>query len=341
MTKHIKQLSPVFLFLALALPSILRAGDGDEVEKKRTINKSYNVTAEDKLKVENSFGNVVVSTWDKNTIQVDIEIVAKGSTDEKAQRMLNGIEVKDEQTGHTISFKTKVEVHNHDNEEEKDKDKHHDKGDRQFYIDYTIHMPAGNPLDLTNSFGQTTVPDFNGEVNLTSKFGGLTAGRLGNVQTLSVEFGKAEIAEVHNGKINFKFDDKSQIAKIGGNVKINTEFSGHVQFTIADNIDELTINDSYSSMRMIVPKELSAHFDVHTNFGSFRNGTDFKIPADHSDDEDNGPRFDKDYAGNAGDGKAKIRIKISFGDLKMAHTDAAVDEMYDKEKGEKKEAREK
>jgi len=42
-------------------------------------------------------------------------------------------------------------------------------------------MPAVNPLNVENSFGKTTVPDLKGEVNLTSKFGSLTTGKLDNV----------------------------------------------------------------------------------------------------------------------------------------------------------------
>ena len=45
-------------------------------------------------------------------------------------------------------------------------------------------MPAVNPLEIENSFGKTKVPDMTGEVNLTSKFGGLTTGKLDNVDEM-------------------------------------------------------------------------------------------------------------------------------------------------------------
>jgi hypothetical protein len=35
-----------------------------------------------------------------------------------------------------------------------------------------------------------------------------------------------------------------------------------------------------------------------------------------------GPHFDKDYAGKAGDGKARIRIKSSFGSVRLSHEGA-------------------
>jgi len=310
------------LILALVLlPAFSFAGDGDDVDKKKTISKSYNVTSNDKLSIENSFGNVSINTWDKNEIKVDIEIGVKGSTDEKAQKLLDEIEVTDSRDGNTISFKTdvdKVKDHDHNG---KNKHKNDDDGDdednRKFYIDYKVYMPVANPLDIENSFGKITVPEFNGQVNLTSKFGGLTTGKLANVDEIDVEFGKAEIGPVSNGDITFKFNSKSHIAKVSGSVKIKTEFSGDVQFDVDNSIKELSVYESYSTVKMNVTKELSANFDVHTSFGSFNNNTDFRITEDREDD-DSGPRFDKDYSGKAGDGRAKIKIKSSFGKVRLS-----------------------
>src|SRR5450432_4401259 len=95
----------LFLPLILAIPQFSRAAGGDEEPtRRRLINKSYNVTANDKLQIENQFGNVIVSTWDKDQITVDIEIVTKATTDEKAQEMMDKVDVKDAQNGNTISF---------------------------------------------------------------------------------------------------------------------------------------------------------------------------------------------------------------------------------------------
>jgi hypothetical protein len=329
------------LILALILlPALTFAGDGGEVEKKKTINKSYTVTSSDKLSIENSFGNVVISTWEKNEFKVDIEISAKASTDQKAQDILDKIEVTDKKDGNTVYFKTDVDNIKGD-KGDKNRNRHRnddgddDENDRKFYIDYKVFMPAGNALDVDNSFGKITIPDFNGQVNLTSKFGGLTAGKLANVDEIDVEFGKAEIGPVHNGDITFKFNDKSHIASVSGTVKIKTEFSGDVQFDVDNNINELAVYESYSTVKMQVTKNLSASFDVHTSFGSFHNNTSFNIKENKEDDDNSGPRFDRDYSGKAGDGKAKIKIKSSFGKVRLSDgsnkTSSNDDEDDDKE----------
>ncbi len=159
--------------------------------------------------------------------------------------------------------------------------------------------------------------DWKGTVNLTSKFGGLTAGKLDQVDEIDVEFGEASIGQVNNGKVSFKFNGKSWIGNVTGSVKINSEFSGNVKLSVDDKLTDLSLNESYSNIQMSVPKDISANFDIHTSFGNFHNSTDININAGKEDDDDMGPKFDKDYSGKAGEGKARIKIKSSFGKVKI------------------------
>jgi hypothetical protein len=311
--------------------------EGNEVKKTRLINKSYPVNADDKLDIQNQFGNVTVSTWDKAEITVDIEIGARAATDEKAQDIIDRIDVDDSKDDHEISFKTKVEeIHNSNGNRGREIE-----GERSFYIDYVIHMPSANRLEIENSFGKTEVPDFAGLVTLNSKFGSLNTGRLGNVDLVNVEFGRATIAAVTNGRVTFKYDKETRIGKVNGNVKITSDFSSNVQFNVADNVEDLSVFESYSAVRMVVGKDLSADIEAHTSFGSFHNDTEFTIKEHREDESDYGPHFDKDYSGTAGDGKGKIRIKSSFGSVRISNTngrdsDDDGDDDKDKEKDKHK-----
>jgi hypothetical protein len=333
-------LNVLSLFLVLCAPAISKAANGDEeVTRRRLINKHYDVTADDKLEIENQFGNVVISTWDKSEITVDIEIGVKAPTEERAQEIMNEIDVKDYNSSHIIAFKTKVgEIHNGKN------NRGNSDADRAFYIDYIVHMPSANRLQLENSFGKTEVPNFKGLVTLTSKFGSLNTGKLENVDAIDVEFGKAYLTEITNGKVIFKFNKESRIGKVNGNVKITSEFSHNVQFNVADNIQELALFESYSGVRMVVDKGLSAEINVHTSFGSFHNDSEFAIRERRGDDDnDYGPHFDKDYSGKAGEGRAQIKIKSSFGSVRLSHSNGSADDDDDKgdDKGNKHKSKDK
>ncbi len=315
MKKHINPFKGLVLLAFAVTPLIILANDGDNIEKKRTISKTYTVGAEDRLSIENSFGNITVTTWDKNEIQVDIEIGVRASTDEKAQRMMDQITVSDNQGGKDISFKTNI------GNMGKGKNNENDNEDgRKFYIDYKVSMPSKNPIHIENSFGKIKIPDFAGVASLTSKFGELTTGKIPNAKLIHVEFGKAEIGRLNNAEVIFKFNSNAQVAGLSGNTKVDVQFCSHVDLTVDNTVTDLALYQSYSTINLKVTNDLSAQFDVYTNFGSFKNRTDYHISAEKEDDN-SGPKFDKNYSGSAGAGAGKIKIKSSFGTVRLVNVD--------------------
>jgi hypothetical protein len=315
-----------FVLLAFALaPLLSMANNGDEVEKKRSITKTYNVGPDDRLSIENSFGNVTVTTWDKNEIMIDIEIGVHASSEEKAQKMMELINIKDNQGGHEISYKTEIGHMS-------GKDNWNKNGDdtRKFYIDYKIIMPSKNPLRIENSFGKTIIPDFEGSASITSKFGELSTGKLPNATLVHVEFGKADIGRLNNADVVLKFNGNSNIAGISGNSKVDVQFCSKVNIAVENALSSFSLFQSYSTINLRVSNNLSAQFDVYTNFGSFNNRTEFNINED-KDDESSGPKFDKTYNGKAGSGGAKIKIKSSFGTVRLVDIG---DKSVDKEKND-------
>ena len=332
MKKHIRLLSTIAAILVLSAPVTAFAQRDQDVRRQKLINKSYDVTTDDKLSIDNQFGNVVVSTWDKPQITVDIEVSARAASDGRAQDIMNKIDVQDSRDGHDIRFKTNVdEIHNGN-----EKNKHNEENDRSFYIDYVVHMPTANGLSIENSFGKTEVPALTGPVSLVSKFGSLNAGKLDNVDQIDVEFGKAYLTEVNSGRVAFKFDKEVRVGKVAGSVKITSEFSQNVQINVGNEIQELALFESYSGVRLVVDKELSAEFEVHTSFGHFNNESDIDISEHKEDQSDYGPHFDKDFSGKAGDGRAHIRIKSSFGTVRLTNTGGGRDADEDEDRGKHK-----
>jgi len=310
MKKHINPFKG-FLLLALALSPLLTiAANGDDIEKKRTISKSYTVDADDRLSIENSFGNVTISTWDKNEILVDIEIGVRASSDEKAKQMLDQINVEDHQGNKEISFKTDIGRMSGKNNWDKNDET------RKFYVDYKVTLPSKNSLRIENSFGKISIPDFAGSASLTSKFGELTTGKISNAKLIQVEFGRADIGKVMNAEVIFKFDSKASVAGISGISKVDAEFCSQINLSIDKAAQELNVHESYSTINLRVPANLSAQFEVYTNFGEFRNKTAYNIPEENGD-ENSGPKFDKTYSGTTGHGAAKIKVKSSFGTIRL------------------------
>ena len=282
--------------------------------KKKTYSKSYNVSTSDKVSFDNRFGELKISTWDKNEVKVDVTMTAKANTDERAQEILNGIRIEDGKNSSGVFFKTHIE--NQDKKYSKeDKEKYRNEG---FSIDYTVYMPSRNPLSAKNEFGKTIIPDYSGEIEIESKFGSLTTGDLTNVKKVRVEFGEATIKSINNGKLNIHFSGKSIVSKLNGSVDVTLEHSGGVKLVLENSVKEITIKNNFSHLYLDVNKNFSANFDINTNFGEFSNKTDFAISRQGKDDS-HGPRFRHQYAGKSGTGTTAVRIRSEFGQVTVGH----------------------
>lgn len=294
-----------------------------EFVKTKSVNKSYNVSSSDKLNIKNAFGSVKVNTWNRNEIKVDVDIEVTANTEALVQKMIDRISVTDDRSGKDISFETEM------------KDVNNSKGEKSsMEINYTISMPENNPLKVQNEFGGITIPDFKGEVDLTSKFGSLTTGNLANIKEINVEFGKANLANISRAPVTIKFS-KANISKMSGAVKLNLEFCNTVRLNLDNSLSSLDLKSSYSTVNLIPVGELPVSYNISTSFGSFKNTTNVKFTSDE-DGEDNkhGVKFDYEYSGKSGNGSIPVKVKSSFG--KIIVGEASEEEMKSKDKEKKK-----
>ena len=143
------------------------------------------------LEISNRYGDVIIQSWDKDQIVIDVKVTVEMSNKDKAQRMLDLINVQFSESDNLISAKTVID----------DKFNFTGWGDsRKFSIDYTIKMPVKTDLNLINKYGNTDIDELHGLMNLEIKYGNLSAGKLtrGNIKPLSrinIAYGKGSIDE--------------------------------------------------------------------------------------------------------------------------------------------------
>jgi len=298
------------LLLAFLFSSTLVMAGEPVVEKKKTYTKSYTVSNSDKISFNNQFGELKINTWDKNEVNVTVTITAEASTDEKAQAILDHISIEDGKSNDGVYFKTKFD---------KKKEQKWNKGEKQgFHIDYVVNIPARNPLYAKNEFGPMSIDDYNGEVTLESKFGSLTTGKLSNVKRVQVEFGKATIGSINSGSLIIKFS-KAAIDNLDGNVNAVFEYCDIAKLRVDNDTKALTIKNSFSNLYLDVNSNISANYDISTNFGDLHNKTNFEIKEEKEDKDDHGPRFNKRFLGKSGSGNIDMKIKSEFGQVTLGH----------------------
>jgi hypothetical protein len=288
-----------------------------DYSKDRTISETYSANGNDKLTINNQFGKVVVKTWSRNEVKVDIKIEVSSTIKEEADEMFERIDVEHGKNGSNIYFKTTMEK----NKEKQRQKNYSGTHSNSINIDYEVSMPANLTLALENKFGKTIIPDLQGEVDIDQQFGDLETGKLSNPRNITVKFGSADIESVDGGTYDFQFAKSAVIKNASGDVKVRVQHcksDGVVVY--GNNLSSLNVNAQHSDVALVIPKDMSAQYNVETEFGSFDNNTSFAI-RENAEDNDNrrGPRFNHTYKGSSGGGKAKVTLDGNFTDFFIGH----------------------
>jgi hypothetical protein len=288
-----------FLFIAS-----LHAKADDGVHKEKTYSKTYTLSSGDAVDIDNKFGKVDVITWDKSEVQVDVLISVTDDTEEEVNYELSHIHINDSKSQSTVSFSTDMDINEDDSPH---------RNHREYRIDYTVHLPAAQTLDLRNKFGNISLPDYSGAIDITCKFGHLDAGKLSSLKSLKLEFGQntSHIAAINGGSIDVKYS-KVDIDELSGDIVAEFKFSELADLNVSSKIRSLKIRNSYAPLRLKLDKGIPTQFNISTKFGSLNNHSDYTI-TDGSEDEDNRhPHFRKNYSGKSGDGSVQITIDAEF-----------------------------
>lgn len=296
--------------LATAVKSM--AADQDPGgEKKKTYTKSYTVSASDKISLDNQFGEMKINTWDKGEVKVDVSITARSNDDERAQEILDNISIEDGKNSSGVYFKTRMG-------ESKNRNRNNRHGNEGFNIDYTVYVPVKNPLDISNQFGPITMDDYNGSrLEVSSKFGSFTAGKLVNVKSIEVQFGQANIESMSDGDLDIQFS-RGLVSNISGKVDAKFQHCSGIKLVVDNNLKDLNIKNSFTQLYLDLNKNLSANFDIYTNFCEVKNKSSFDIRMEEENDK-HGPKFDHRYYGKTGSASVPVKINSEFGQVMLGH----------------------
>ncbi|HEY0680112.1 MAG TPA: hypothetical protein VGD17_17630 [Chitinophagaceae bacterium] len=315
-------LSNVLLVTLLLSSTAYSQNKKYEFSKDRSISQTYNASGSDKLTISNQFGKVVVHTWARNEVKVDVKIEVSSTLKDQADEMFEKIDVSHGKDGNNIYFKTTMDK-NKDKNKDKSENKQRGTHSNSINIDYEISMPAGLTLDLDNKFGKTTLPDLQGKVDIEQQFGDLEAGKLSSPGKVIVKFGSATIESVNGGSYDFQFVSNTAVIKNAtGDIKVKTQHCKSNGVVIhAANTSSVDVDAQHSDVSVVVPKDMSAQYSVETHFGSFKNSSSFTIKkeGDEDDDKHRGPKFNSSWKGTSGQGKTRIMLDGNFTDFYIGH----------------------
>ena len=234
-----KKISTLLVLLTLSLQLFARDFRKDlHASREKRIKNHYTVQAGDLLEIDNSYGRVHVNTWDKNEVEVEVKITTKARTEEKAEEMLDRINIdilSNEHGRHKIAYTTDIGkslgINLNINTE--------------MTIDYTVYAPKKNPLLITNKFGDVYIDDIEGKLEVEVGYGALTTREItGQNAKVKVTFGSASISSIETGEVEASYS-KLSIDK-ASNIQVKNSFGK----TNIDQVQTLDIYQKYGDLNI-------------------------------------------------------------------------------------------
>ena len=295
------------LFVLLLVPAIGFAGndlDGRYTKEKK-ISKSFKVSPNALLQVSNSYGNVDVTTWDQNRIEIEVVIKTNGNDEEKVIQKLRDIDVAFSSSPSLVSAKTQFE--------RQDKswwgELFGSSSNVSMEINYTIKAPVRNNMDLENDYGNIRLDRLEGNATISCDYGRLFIGELlGDNNSLNFDYTRnSTINYIKRGKINADYSEytideagtleinadysESRIGKVE-NIAFNCDYGGvyieklrnlkgqgdYVGIKLGSIYNSLNLSMDYGSLTIEQLKKGIEKVDIDTDYTSVKIGYDRTAP---------------------------------------------------------------
>lgn len=193
--------------------------------KEKKISKQFNVSAKDLLKINNSYGNIDVSTWNQNRVSIEVIIKTNGNDEQKVREKLDEINVEFNQTSSGVSARTLFSREN----SSWWSSFFNNSSNVNMEVNYIIRAPATNNVDLSNDYGHIFLDKLTGDAKI------------------SCDYGRLDIGELHgnNNQLNFDYSRNSHFGYIN-RATINADYS---EFTV-DDAKTLELEADYTTSRI-------------------------------------------------------------------------------------------
>lgn len=267
--KSIYKITLLFLLFPLIASATI---DGKKHEKSKTIKKEFTVDKNAKVSLDNRYGNLNITTWDKNRVKIEVTITVKGNDLDKVIEKLDNIDVDFEASSSAVYAKTRFE------KVKKSWSFWKNSSNINYQVNYIVKMPKTNSVDLDNDYGSIFLGDLIGKADINCDYGKISVGELSaENNNINLDYcNSSSIAYMKSGNINVDYSkitiDKSE------DIKLNTDYStlkfgksGTINFN-ADygsiSIDEASNvigNSDYVSMRFGTIKK---NLKIDTDYGS-------------------------------------------------------------------------
>ena len=229
------------LFILLIVPAIAFATDkgNGKYEKSKSIKKEYTVNSNALLKINNRYGNVDVTSWDKNEVVIEVKITVSGNDEDKVIKRLSMIDVDFDASRNEVSAKTVIEKKSSNWNWSWGK-----KSNVHYQIDYTIKIPITNSVNLNNDYGNIYLNELKGNASINCDYGKIIIGELHSTDnSINIDYcGSSTIAKMNGGSINADYSKFT--VEEAGDIDLNADYTT----SVFESMKNLKYNCDYGSL---------------------------------------------------------------------------------------------
>lgn len=253
-TKYKITSSLLVLMLLTSVISFSNNIDKGKLKKTKTVEKEFVVSDQNTVDITNKYGDLTITTWDKNTVSIVVTITVSSNDDEAVQEKLDNINIEFNQANNTVYAKTLIKS---------SKTKWSWFGSEksvEMSIDYEIKMPLSNHVDLENDYGSIYIDKLEGKSKIDCDYGSIHLGELHNkFNDINMDYGHASNIEYMNsGKINSDYSNIS--VEKANNLVLSADYT---HFEIND-VDKVSYNNDYGSLKIAKAKVVEGSGDYLT-----------------------------------------------------------------------------
>lgn len=234
--KELKKRSLQLLAILLLISNVNCWASKAECIKKREMHESFKVSPSDLLMVDNLYGNITVTHWDKHEASIQVMIEVKAPTEADAQATIDRIKVEIKKSGSTVSAITSLK----------------EPSNKNYYnnvslnINYFINVPFKLTTDLNQRYGNIILPDKNeGKSNIRIKYGNLNANSFTASLNLEMKYGNADLEDISDAMLDLSYCGKVNI-KNATKLNVDSKYSN----TDIQDCRQINLENKYGNIKI-------------------------------------------------------------------------------------------
>lgn len=203
-----KRLYKQLLLFTLLMPGL--AAFADDNERSKTIRQQLTVPKEVSLEMINKYGDIIIHTWEYDSISVEVTITAHGKKDEVLERQLDRVFVEISQVGKYVRMASVL-----DRKSGSLNEFFKSIGDQskallsknKIEINWVVYMPDHTEVMIENKFGDIYMDAVYGKAKLEMSHGKLRSDGFYGYSRLELSYADADIDYLKEAYLDLKVSE--------------------------------------------------------------------------------------------------------------------------------------